>query len=378
MSWSTTTRAPNGQFLLQSFVGVGAFEVAAVVSGAQNIFFDTTTSWVERQNSLRDWYGKRNVVVAVADPPVAEEVNETGLWLTVRGSKTDREAHDRTEAFGNAYVFDTGYDQDTFSLMGGADFGTSLGGDGTLLFGVLAGYFTSEVDLNGSSTDIEYEGGSLGAYATYLNGGFFADLLGKVDFYDVDYDAARGGGDDADGTNWGLRGDVGYRFAMGEAYIEPVASLAAVWTDIDNFSLYDTTARPGSNDAVQLGGGARIGWDTAAIDLSLTGRVWDVVSGGNDVGIIVPGTSLTSVSDSSFTGVFGEVSGQIGYSLTERSNVYLAGSYLFNDEQKTITGAAGLQLQLVGKWQNADEWTVYGRTAFEVGILIQRSPVDHG
>ena len=92
----------NGQFLLQSFVGVGAFEVAAVVSGAQNIFFDTTTSWVERQNSLRDWYGKRNVVVAVADPPVAEEVNETGLWLTVRGSKTDREAHDRTEAFGNA------------------------------------------------------------------------------------------------------------------------------------------------------------------------------------------------------------------------------------------------------------------------------------
>ena len=94
--------------------------------------------------------------------------------------------------------------------MGGADFGTSLGGDGTLLFGVLAGYFSSEVDLNGSATDIEYEGGSLGAYATYLNGGFFADLLGKVDFYDVDYDAARGGGDDADGTNWGLRGDVGY------------------------------------------------------------------------------------------------------------------------------------------------------------------------
>jgi autotransporter family porin len=331
-------------FLLKNFAGLHVFEVAAAVSGAQNIFFDTASAWSDRQDQLRDWQASRSQVVAVADPPLPEEGASNGLWLSVRGVNSEREASDTTEALGNRYTFDTGYDQTTFSVLGGADFGVDLD-SGTLLFGALGGYFSSNQELNSSDTEIDYEGGSLGAYATYLNGGFFAGVLGKADFYTVDYDAA-GPGDNSDtasGQNLGLRADAGYRFGLGGSmYLEPVASLAAVWTDIDDFALYDTTAEPGSNDALQLGGGARFGWEAAALDLSLTGRVWEVVNDGNDVGVIVPDTTLTSVTDTSFDGTFGEVTGKMGYSISERANVLFAGSYLFSDAQRTLTGTAGL------------------------------------
>jgi hypothetical protein len=331
-------------FLLKNFAGLHVFEVAAAVSGAQNIFFDTASAWSDRQDQLRDWQASRSQVVAVADPPLPEEGTNNGLWLSVRGVNSEREASDTTEALGNRYTFDTGYDQTTFSVLGGADFGVDLD-SGTLLFGALGGYFSSNQELNSSDTEIDYEGGSLGAYATYLNGGFFAGVLGKADFYTVDYDAA-GPGDNSDrasGQNLGLRADAGYRFGMGGGmYLEPVASLAAVWTDIDDFALYNTTAQPGSNDALQLGGGARFGWEAAALDLSLTGRVWEVVNDGNDVGVIVPDTTLTSVTDTSFDGTFGEVSGKMGYSISERASILFAGSYLFSDAQQTLSGTAGV------------------------------------
>jgi outer membrane autotransporter protein len=331
---------PEGLFLLKGFAGLHAFEVAAVVSGAQNIFFDTTASWAERQNQLRDWHA-RGRVVAVADPPTPEDVNDTGLWLSLRGTDASRDAEADWDALGNTYAFDTGYDQTTWSLTGGADFGVSLAG-GSLLFGVLAGYVSSSQDLNASDTEIDYEGGSLGAYASFLAGGFFASLLGKADFLGVDYSPAGGPEDSTSGTNLGLRADAGYRFGLGAAYLEPVASLAAVWTEIDDFALYDTTAKPGTNDAVQIGGGARLGWETEALAFSLTGRVWDALGGDNEVGLVVPGTTLDSVTDASFQGTFGEVSGEASYRLTSRAAASLSASYLFNEDQTALSGAAGI------------------------------------
>ena len=337
----------DGRFLIKGFAGLHAFEVAAVVSGAQNVFFDTVSSWADRQNQLRDWLGRQGVVTAAADPPVAEEVDGSGLWLTVRGTKAEREAEASITALDSRYDFDTGYDQTTWSIMGGADFGASLG-SGTLLFGALAGYVSSSQELNASETEIDYEGGTFGAYASYLNNGFFASLLGKADLFTVDYDAAGAGGsdDEASGTSLGFRADAGYRFGFGHggAYLEPVASLAAVWTEIDDFSLYDSTAEPGTNDALHLGGGARFGFETSHLAVSLTGRVWDVLSDGNEVGLVVPGTDLTSVTDPSFEGTFGEVSGQAAYRIGQRTEASLAASYLFNDEQTTLTGAAGLSV----------------------------------
>jgi hypothetical protein len=47
-------------------------------------------------------------------------------------------------------------------------------------------------------------------------------------------------------------------------------------------------------------------------------------------------------SDTSFDGAFGEVTGKMGYSISERANVLFAGSYLFSDAQQTLTGTAGL------------------------------------
>lgn len=337
-------RGTDATFLLKGFTGLHSVELPAIVSGAQNIFFGTSESWVERQDQLRDGENRRNVVVAVADPPVAAQADENGLWLSLRGASTQRDGEAKADAPGKSYFYDTGYDQSTFSAMGGADFGTGLA-NGTLLFGVLGGYFTSASNLDASGTQIDYQGGSFGGYATYLQQGFFADVLGKADIFAMDYEAqGAGGSTSSSGASWGFRSDTGYRYEVGAAWLEPVASLAAVWTRIDDFGLYGASVQTGTNDAVQLGAGLRAGWRGNGLDASLTGRVWDGLGDGNTVGIDAPVRGVYDVTDASFTGVFGEVSGQLGYSLSERASLRLTGSYLFGADQTAISGAAGLDI----------------------------------
>ena len=46
-----------------------------------------------------------------------------------------------------------------------------------LLLGGLLGHVNSNVDLKSSPVTQNYQGGNVGVYATYLRGGWFADLM---------------------------------------------------------------------------------------------------------------------------------------------------------------------------------------------------------
>ena len=85
----------------------------------------------------------------------------------------------------------------------------------------------------------DIEGGEAGAYATYLNGGLFVDTLFKSTFLQFDPNTSLGfGGKKFDATAWGVRTDSGYRFGgfRGGPFIEPLATLAVVWSDLDDLT----------------------------------------------------------------------------------------------------------------------------------------------
>ncbi len=321
-------------FALVSSSSVSGKQLGSTVDSAQDIWHDTLMSWMDHQDSLRDAVSASGQVTAVADPPLAGGFDpQNGLWMAVRGSWTNARGHSGAP----------GFKQDTLFLNGGADFGVS-NNDSKLLFGVLAGYIDSDVGLKGSSTKISYTGGSVGAYADYLRQGFFFNNTAKLDVLRMHYnDPILGptGKATSDVTSLGFRSDMGYRIENGGAFVEPMISGAAVWTDIDDFALGGSTIHPGTNDSLRLGAGARFGMDANNIDFALTARVWDELASSPSVTVLSGGPAL-AISGGNFKGVFGEVGGHINYDFSDQLSVFADGGVLFGKKTTTASAQGGV------------------------------------
>src|SRR3954447_12168600 len=109
----------------------------------------------------------------------------------------------------------------TNGLIGGADTGMNgLLGRDTLMVGALGGYLASKLGFKDSSTNFDFQGGTAGAYATYLNGRFFLDALFKADFMNMDWNVPSLGqfgvaSKSTHVTSYGAMVDSGYRFRVG-------------------------------------------------------------------------------------------------------------------------------------------------------------------
>jgi hypothetical protein len=335
---------PTDQHLLVSLPDREVFETLAATAGANNVWYDSADAWSDRQNALRDQliYGC-NIVQAVADPPIAEDVCQNNLWVSIRGSWTQRDWEEGYSFANKSYDFKLDYDQDTYGVVGGADFGVDLGGGGKLLFGGLAGYMTSDLSFDEGGNSIDLEGGTFGLYATLLQGGFFLDVLGKADFMNADYDAGSLGdyGDNDSGSvdSYGVRADMGYHFQTGGMFLEPVVSFAAVSTEMDDLDLGGTTASNGETDSVRGGAGARVGFDGEMITGSLIGRAWYNFTQEDSITIESLGPDL-DVSDDELEGLFGEVAGQLDFRIAPNATLFVNGGFEFNDDftKSSVTG----------------------------------------
>src|SRR5690606_12761512 len=118
-----------------------------------------------------------------------------GAWLKLFGGTQERDmsnvAAPPSGMTGPSHTYDDVFKQRHYGFMVGIDGGresrTEKNENGALLAGVMAGYTGSSLDFDKSSTDVDYKMGSVGAYVTYLNGGFFADAALKADFGRIDY-----------------------------------------------------------------------------------------------------------------------------------------------------------------------------------------------
>lgn len=355
------------------------FELPRVISGAQTIWYESAGVWLDRQADLRRQL--MSPVAVQAAPVVRKGYDDAapapvpaliamgsgaitpGVWAKAIGSWTNRDGSASVSVLDRSYKYNLDYNQNVFGLLGGVDFGTRgmSNQNDALVFGALAGYLTSDLDFKGSSSNayqgsnnsFQYKGATVGLYGTYINGGFYADLLAKADLLDVKYKAPSLSGyvdglsQGRDANSYGARLDMGYRYAFSPTwFVEPTATLAYVKTDIDSIAI------PGGNvgfDGQSLRGalGVRLGTAfqasaTTLLEASITGRVWNEFDGDNKATIVNSGPTFYAYDK--FDGAFGEVVGLL--------NIFNAGSgwsgfanvgVKFNNDFTTTTAKAGIR-----------------------------------
>jgi opacity protein-like surface antigen len=118
----------------------------------------------------------------------------------------------------------------------------NIGGSGaTLHVGVTGGYAEANAqDRGGSNFSGNFQVPFAGVYAAYTNGRFFADVLGRVDFYQMNLfspDAALAN-QRLNAVGGTVSGSVGYRFDLGnDWFFEPSASGIYSKVKIDTLNL---------------------------------------------------------------------------------------------------------------------------------------------
>jgi outer membrane autotransporter protein len=302
----------------------------ALVSSVGNVWTETSDAFAARQVELRD-----AVVTAVADPPSLENPPGT-VWATLSGTWTERDAKGA----------DLGYKQNSFGVMAGADFGSRIGETSTLLFGLQGGYLNSSINIrDGAGSNADLEGFDVGAYATLLHGGSFANLLVNATVLDTDLTIA-GGSDSTTATTLGGRADIGHRFDLGGGvFLEPSLSALVADTNLGSFTLLGVNFEESNNDLVWLGGGAKLGYEAPGISASLTGRIWDDVSGNRSISVVPIGPALT-VSDSGlFDGVFGEVTGKLSFAFSDSGTLFGQGQLRFDDDATSTAVHGGVNFK---------------------------------
>lgn len=178
-----------------------------------------------------------------------------GGWAQVVGASREREA---SQAFGTT-IFDVGYEQDYRGFQGGLDRQA-----GPAIFGLTFGVGRSDVEFETSPSRIELETLNAGAYAQVRAGSFFVNALFKVDWIDAETDPGPGLETNFDATAIGARLAAGLRLDLGSLWVEPVASLAWVNTDISDYVSGGATVA--FEDMTSLRGslGMRVGGDFPA------------------------------------------------------------------------------------------------------------------
>jgi outer membrane autotransporter protein len=286
------------------------------------------------------------------EAPVAEPAPRGGLWVKGTGAWTEQDT-EVTVVDPAPFTFDTSFDQDTFSVLAGADFGPGTY-DGGFRVGLFGGYATSDLDFAAWDATAEYSGGIVGGYVAFTSGAFYIDATLKADLLEMTYASPSLGAGvevDADATSVGVRANTGYRMEGERGFFEPIASFAFVDTDIDGFTAGGATVSFGNGQSVRAGAGARVGVSlgeggASTTELSLLGKVWNEFEDANTV-TISDGMGSSATFEDDISGVFGEVTGTATMYSADRSfSGFVSGGALFNSDFTTWTAKAGLRKAL--------------------------------
>lgn len=361
------TGANSTEYRLYGLPDIEVFQLAKLTTGMQNIFFTTTGDWLDRQNDLHHWIRRGqersgNAAGGGADKASPGYLSSTGpgVWLKGTGSWTTRSSSvnlaDLVPAAGVLPLFDVGYKQNTYSVQGGVDFGREamFRPADAMVFGVMGGYIDSTMKFNGGTNSFQYTGGTVGASATYLNNGWFADALFKADFLRVSLNMPSltqfgFNGPSLSARNLGGLGNLGYRYERGRWYVEPALTVAYVRTTVDGFNSLGTGITFPTGESFRGAAGARIGMTvqqtaTRTLDVSVTGRFWDEFTSKGGVTLNTTGPALT-ISDP-HTKTYGEVQGLVDLANSGTGwSGFVMGGALFNSQNTTITGKVGTRYQ---------------------------------
>lgn len=258
--------------LVASEFGARGLAVGGFSRAATEPWRTATGTWHDRQVDLRD---------ALAD---GEATGGPAVWVRLAGNFID-ESGFRTSDAGVEY--DISADQRTTALVGGVDLMRAASDNTALVVGLTAGKLDSTADFTTAGSELEMEGHSFGAYASFLTGRLFLDGIVNRTSLDLTLEDM-GQAFETSATSTGYQVEGGYRlFQLGDGgvQIEPLAALSYVTTDMDDLAIGPATAR---FDAKSLRGalGLRFAGDIALEALtakfSFTGRLWEEFEGENE------------------------------------------------------------------------------------------------
>lgn len=181
------------------------------------------------------------------------------VWVQLHASKESRETSRSIDTFGQIRTLNSGLTQDFGGVQLGLDIGGGAGERGGFAFGVTGGYMASELNLRGTD-EVSFDTANAGVYGSFSSGNLFANVMGKYDHYWADVNLASiGFGQDINGSSYGARGEVGFRFGSDSFFVEPAASISWVNTSFDDFTAFGTQVSFEEDDGLRGRAGARIG-----------------------------------------------------------------------------------------------------------------------
>jgi outer membrane autotransporter protein len=326
-------------FELRSSPGGGAHVLPQLLTASQDVWYATSETWLDRTADLRvQLYGAPGPANLKDGAPLPAGNITPGLWVRGSGTWLDRDDQASTTAFGRTYKFNLDRDLNLGTVQGGVDFGSRglLSEGDALLYGLLGGAVFGELTYDQLARQFDIDGGEVGGYVTYLNGGLYIDNLFKATFTEFDA-SANSGIPGLDSTTWGFRTDAGYRFGAPRqgAFFEPQATIAAAWTDMDNFTLAGNSGKFGDETDVRGRLGLRVGTsyvanDGGVIESFVVGSLWGDLSGDNKATVTSSGTNFgfTDKGDD----VWGVVSGGLNLFGASGGSAFAKLDYTFGDD----------------------------------------------
>ncbi len=358
LSWYLVHDEEDRRFEYQAGASPGGAQLPGLQTQMQNVWYET--QGVVSDHIRADRFGGSGLsstsnadlvdIIPEAPQADAERYNSKGIWAKIQGSWTNRDTAVNTVIGGGTASFDTSYDQDIFSILGGFDM--LLGQNSPVRVGVFGGYINSSADFNSWATSSDADGGTVGAYVDYTKDNFYVDATFKADFLNIDYSTNITGVNaqtgSADVTNYGVEANAGYRFNATHGFIEPIISATYVHTQIDNFALGGVSAGFSNADSIRGGVGARVGTNKRFAngmqgEFTLLGKVWNEFENANQVTLVDTLGNTASFTDG-INGVFGEVEGGINiFNAAKNASAFVSGGAEFNSDFTTYNAKAGFR-----------------------------------
>lgn len=277
----------DGKYMLTPHANQGTLGLGRVEAMAQSIWDTTTGHYENRQADLRD---------SLED---LGSGSHPGAWLKLVGDGVERIESLRETIAAQPAVYETSYRQKTHGIVGGVDLLNVQGEDSAFVVGLTLGHVTSDVDMKATTAATSFEGSTYGIYGSYLSGPLFVDAIANVNDLDVDYDPAVGVSASGKAKTTGVQAEAGWRFAVndGAAWLEPIATLAWVKSNIDALKLSDTLSADFGDGKVFKGAlglrvGGRMHTSSLTLGLAITGRVWNEFSGDHALTLTGSGSTL--------------------------------------------------------------------------------------
>ncbi len=233
-------------------------------TGALTAFHTSLEPWIDRQLTLSNTIAvDRPVSVArKGDVPATRYID---LWAAPFGARRLQDSTSQLTFFEDTFSARTDYSQSTYGFQAGVDFISKWGGNTALMAGVFGGWLDSTISPHAISLRGRYEGGTVGAYASYMQGGLMLSAVLNANLLDFDWRAsaldlkANSGVDTLGGrieATYKLYPSVG-----GAAWLQPYANLAYARSSWDQFSVLATTFAIQDNESLLGRLGLRVGAD---------------------------------------------------------------------------------------------------------------------